>query len=158
MARVKAEHPAVAALAERMERDLNAIRHAMRTSLRSEVAKGELTRPQTTVMRIVVRNPGCSLREISREVSLSHSTVSGIVDRLEKRGLVERDPDQQDKRFVRIRATMQVRRWMDEKLPALRVGPLQAALERADPEERDSLAEAITRLRTLLTMGTVASA
>ena len=37
-------------------------------------------------MRIVVRNDGISLKELSAAVNLAHSTVSGIVDRLEKRG------------------------------------------------------------------------
>jgi DNA-binding MarR family transcriptional regulator len=150
--RVKGEHsPHVAALAESMEHDLSAIRHAMLTSLRSEMAKGELTRPQTAVMRIVVSKPGVSLRELSREVSLAQSTVSGIVDRLEKRGMVERGSDGADGRVVRVRPTSTVTSWVKEQLPQLRVGPLQAALQRADPEEREDLANAVARLRALLT-------
>jgi DNA-binding MarR family transcriptional regulator len=137
-----------------MEQDLSAIRHAMRTSLRSEVEKGGLTRPQTAVMTIVVRKPGSSLREISREVSLSHSTISGIIDRLEKRGMVKRDTDAMDKRIVRIRPSTTVQTWVSEQLPQLRVGPLQAALQRANPDERESLAKAVARLRALLTMET----
>lgn len=152
MARAKGDHSAhVADLAERMERDLSAIRHATLTSLRSEMAKGELTRPQTAVMRIVVSKPGVSLRELSREVSLAQSTVSGIVDRLEKRGLVERVSDGADGRIVRVRPTATVTSWVKEQLPQLRVGPLQAALQRADPEEREYLAKAVARLRKLLT-------
>lgn len=154
MARAKAEHPAqVAALAERMERDLSAIQHAMRTALKAEVAKGDLTGPQTAVMRSVVRQPGVSLRELSREVSLAHSTVSGIVDRLVKRGLLEREIDAQDKRIVRLRPSSAVKTWMDQQLPSLRIGPLQAALQRAEPEEREILANAIAHLRNLLNPG-----
>jgi DNA-binding MarR family transcriptional regulator len=152
MARIKGDHPAhVAALAERMERDLSAIHHAMRIALKAEVAKGELTGPQTAVMRIVVRTPGVSLRDLSREVSLAHSTVSGIVDRLEKRGLVERNPDQADRRIMRVRPTATITTWMEERLPVLKMAPLQAALHRANPEEREALANAVTRLRGLLT-------
>ena len=150
---MKGDHPSqVAALAERMERDLSAIHHAMRRALKAEVAKGELTGPQTAVMRAVVRTRGASLRELSREVSLAHSTVSGIVDRLEKRGLVERDPDPVDKRIVIVRPSATVNSWIGEQLPQLRVGPLQAALQQADPDERESLVEAITRLRKLLSI------
>jgi DNA-binding MarR family transcriptional regulator len=151
VARVKA--PAdVSEVAERMERDLSAIHHAMRKPLRSEVAKGELTRPQTAVMRIVVSRPGISLRELSREVSLAHSTVSGIVDRLAKRSMVERAADDGDGRIVRVRPTAIVTTWIEEQLPQLKVGPLQGALQRADPEEREHLAEAVARLRNLLTL------
>lgn len=153
MARLKGVDAAeVSALAGRMERDLSAIHHAMRKPLRSEVAKGELTRPQTAVMQIVVGRPGINLRELSREVSLAHSTVSGIVDRLEKRGMVERAADEGDGRIVRVRPTAAVTTWIEEQLPQLRVGPLERALERAEPEERKHLAEAVARLRKLLTV------
>ena len=71
----------IAAQVEQIERDLGGIRHAMRKPLDAEVSKGELTIPQKAVMQVVVRNPGTSLKDIGCEVSLAHSTVSGIVDR-----------------------------------------------------------------------------
>src|SRR5260370_34550614 len=74
----------IAAQAQRMERDLSVIRRTLRKPLEAEVAKGELTVPQSAVMQVVVRQNGISLKDLSREVSLAHSTVSGIVDRLEK--------------------------------------------------------------------------
>ena len=79
----------IAALAEQMERDLGSIRQTLRKPLEAEVAKGDLTVPQSAVMRAVVRSPGINLKDLSREVSLAHSTVSGIVDRLSKRGMIE---------------------------------------------------------------------
>ncbi len=133
-----------------MERDLSAIHHSMRKALKAEVAKGDLTGPQTAVMRIVISKPGVSLRELSREVTLAHSTVSGIVDRLVKRGMLDREIDQQDKRIVRLHPTSAVNTWIDQQLPQLKVGPLQAALQRADPGEREALALSIARLRALL--------
>jgi DNA-binding MarR family transcriptional regulator len=101
-------------------------------------------------MRIVLRKPGIRLGDLSKEVSLSHSTVSGIVDRLEKRGLVKRDPDDLDRRIMRVRPTPQVDSWIQEQLPTLKLGPLQAALQRADPAECDAIEHAVSRLRKLL--------
>ena len=151
MPRIKGDHPAhVAKLAERMDRDLSAIRRALRKPLNAEVARGELTIPQTAVMRIVVRTPGIRLSDLSKEVSLAHSTVSGIVDRLVKRGLVKRMPDEVDRRIMRVRPTELVDTWIEQQLPALKLGPLQAALQRANPEERDGLVKAVSRLRKLL--------
>jgi len=151
MPRIKGDHPAhVARLAERMDRDLSAIRRALRKPLNAEVARGELTIPQTAVMRIVVRTPGIRLSDLSKEVSLAHSTVSGIVDRLVKRGLVKRVPDEVDRRIMRVRPTELVDTWIEQQLPALKLGPLQAALQRANPEERDGLVKAVSRLRKLL--------
>ena len=133
-----------------MEQDLRNIRKAMRRPLEAEVAKGELTAPQTAVMREVVRDDGVNLRDLSMAVSLAHSTVSGIIDRLEKRGLIERRPDPRDGRVSCIYPTEPVREFVRERLPTLNRGPLLDALARATPEERVSIAGALRRLRQLL--------
>lgn len=140
----------IAHRAEQIAADLNAIRRALRKPLETEVAKGELTLPQTAVMRVVVRQPGVILKDLSGEVSLAHSTVSGIVDRLEKRGLIRRKPDPGDARTSRIYPTAAVTDFVRDRLPRLSQQPLEAALDRATKEERASIGEALARLRTLL--------
>ncbi|MGC1422742.1 MAG: MarR family transcriptional regulator [Terracidiphilus sp.] len=142
--------PELGAQAEKMERDLGAIRQALRRPLDAEVAKGELTAPQTAVMREVVRSEGISLRDLSRAVSLAHSTVSGIVDRLEKRGLIERRPDPNDGRVSCIHPTAPVRKFVRERIPKLNRGPLLSALARATEKERNTICVALRRLRQLL--------
>ena len=133
-----------------LEQDLGAIRRAMRRPLEALTAQGEMTVPQTAVMREVVHHEGINLRDLSRAVSLAHSTVSGIVDRLEKRGLVERRPDPRDRRVRCIFPATVVREFVQERIPALSRGPLLDALSRATPEERDHIATALRRLRQLL--------
>ena len=141
---------AVAALAEQVERDLGGIRRALRKPLDAEVARGELTAPQMNVMRVVVRNDGISLKDLSAAISLAHSTVSGIVDRLEKRGMIERRTDAQDGRISRIYPTAVVQEFVRDQIPALVRRPLQAALERTSQVERAAIGSAVRRLRELL--------
>jgi DNA-binding MarR family transcriptional regulator len=148
--RASTNRAAIAALAEQMERDLGGIRQALRRPLDAEVAKGELTAPQTSVMQVVVRHDGISLKDLSQAVSLAHSTVSGIADRLEKRGLLSRRTDSQDGRISRVYPSAAVREFMRDRLPKLARGPLESALERATDPERTKIAEAIKRLRELL--------
>lgn len=140
----------VSALAEEIERSLSHIRRALRKPLEAEVARGELTAPQVAVMREVVRHHGISLKDLSRTVSLAHSTVSGIVDRLEKRGMLTRRPDAADGRISRIYPTTVVKDFVRDQIPALSRGPLEAALERATETERARIAESIRRLQALL--------
>jgi DNA-binding MarR family transcriptional regulator len=140
----------VFAQAEAMERDLGAIRQALRKPLEAEVARGELTAPQKSAMQVLVRNHGISLKELSRQMSLAHSTVSGIVDRLEKRGLVERKPDEEDGRVSRVYPTAVVTEFVKDRIPALTRGPLAAALERTTTEEFEAIGKALKRLRELL--------
>jgi DNA-binding MarR family transcriptional regulator len=135
---------------EQIEQDLGNIRRALRRPLEAEVAKGELTAPQTAVMREVVRSEGISLRDLSRAVSLAHSTVSGIVDRLEKRGLVERRVDANDGRVSCVYPTAPVSEFVQKRLLSLTREPLTSALQRATPEERTRITAALRLLRELL--------
>ncbi len=136
--------------AAEIERDLSAIRRMMRKPLEAEVSKGNLTVPQKAAMAVVVRHEGISLKELSTAMSLAHSTVSGIVDRLEKQGLVERHTDASDGRISRIHAAAVVKDFVREKIPELSRGPLSAALDRASAQERSQIAAAMRRLRELL--------
>jgi len=138
------------ALAEQLEQDLRTIRRTMRRPLDIEAAKGELTAPQTAVMREVVRNEGVNLRDLSRAVSLAHSTVSGIVDRLEKRGMIERRPDPKDGRVSCIFPSAPVREFVQERIPELNRGPLLRAMSRLTSKERTAIVEAVSKLRKLL--------
>lgn len=140
----------ISAVASQMESDLGAIRRALRKPLEAEFAKGELTMPQKAVMQAVVSSQGISLKDLSRQVSLAHSTVSGIVDRLEKRGFIERRPDPADGRISCIHASAPVAAFLRDRMPALAAGPLDAALRRISETERTLLAKALGRLRELL--------
>jgi DNA-binding MarR family transcriptional regulator len=140
----------LAALAEQVEADLGAIRRTLRKPLEAAVAQGELTAPQTTVMQIVVRHDGISLKDLSRAVSLAHSTASGIVDRLERRGLIERRASSTDGRISLIYPTAVVKDFVRDQIRALARKPLEAALEHAKAGERIAIGNAVRRLRQLL--------
>lgn len=151
MTKSKPDHDSqIMALADQIDHDLRTIRRAMRRPLEAETAKGQLTEPQKAVMSHVVHNEGVNLRDLSRAISLAHSTVSGIVDRLEKQGLVERRPDVKDGRISCIYPTAVVREFVKERIPELNRGPLLHALGRASAADRAAIASAIRKLRELL--------
>src|SRR5260221_2189986 len=64
-----------------------------------------LTMPQVSTLGVLFDRGPLSLKDLSRELGLSHSTVSGIVDRLERRGLARRAVDPADRRGRLIRPT-----------------------------------------------------
>jgi len=129
---------------------LRAIRKALNRPLAAEVARGNLTAAQRNVMEILVRSEGLSLKALSREAGLAHSTVSGIVDRLEKRGMVARKADEKDGRFSRSVVTDVVRDFVREKIPMLTAGPLVEALGRATPSQRAKVLGGVRVLQSLL--------
>lgn len=58
----------------------------------------QLTGPQLVCLRELSRLGSCTPSELARTVSVSQGTMTGIVDRLEARGLVARERDPMDRR------------------------------------------------------------
>ncbi len=137
-------------LAAELERHLTAIRQEIRRPLEGEFAKGKLTGPQRSVMQVLYHSDGCSLKELTAQVGLAHSTVSGIVDRLETRGMVQRQPDLEDRRHTRIGVSGEVRKFMAERYPVLAADPIVKALRRGTAKEREEVLAGIRTLRNLL--------
>lgn len=64
-----------------------------------------LTGPQVSALKILEAVGDLSLSELSGRMSAKNSTITGIVDRMERDGLVVRERSQTDRRVVLIRAT-----------------------------------------------------
>lgn len=142
----------LARMAEEIDLHLKAVRQILRRPEEAEFARGDLTGPQRSVMHVVVQSDGVSLKDLSRQVGLAHSTVSGIVDRLNKQGLVERKTDAGDGRISRIAASKAVRDYLRDRLPGLTIHPLVEALRRAKPAERDQILNGLRTLHRIVEM------
>jgi DNA-binding MarR family transcriptional regulator len=134
-------------LAREIGEHLRVIRQILRRPVEAEFARGHLTGPQQLVMEVLVRLHGLSLKELSQQVSLSHSTVSGIVDRLEKRGFVKRKADPNDRRFTVVTPSKAVEEFLKKKLPALTIHPLAEVLARANASQREEIVRGVRALR-----------
>lgn len=136
--------------AEAIEQHLRRIRRLMRSALHEDMRSTPLTRPQMHVLAALTHTGAMSLKALSRHLALAHSTVSGIVDRLEQRGLVRRELDPHDRRGVRIAIGDSVEDYLRDVLPARRLGPLLQALRNASDEERRCVLDGIATLHRLL--------
>jgi DNA-binding MarR family transcriptional regulator len=66
----------------------------------------QLSPSQFNVLNLLHANPrGCSQTELGRQLLTHRSNVTGLVDRLEKRGLVERRAAPGDRRVYRVLLT-----------------------------------------------------
>ncbi len=71
-----------------------------------ELAKrAQLTGPQLTVVKILETIGELSLTELSEKIRAQNSTVTGIIDRMEREDLVVRERSTEDRRVVKIRLT-----------------------------------------------------
>jgi DNA-binding MarR family transcriptional regulator len=64
-----------------------------------------LTGPQSTLLRTLVKEGPLSSASLSRRLYVTPSNITGIIDRLEKKGLVERIRKERDRRIVLINLT-----------------------------------------------------
>jgi DNA-binding MarR family transcriptional regulator len=67
--------------------------------------QSHITAPQLVCLLAVVNNGAMTATSLAREIHLSPSTVVGILDRLEDKGLVVREREKTDRRIVRVSVT-----------------------------------------------------
>jgi DNA-binding MarR family transcriptional regulator len=72
---------------------------------RSLVKKHGITLPQLVILQELSKNNEMPVGELAKAVSLGQATVTGILDRLENRGLIVRRKGDDDKRKVLTAAT-----------------------------------------------------
>ncbi len=74
--------------------------------LTKELARSvDLTGPQLTVLKMLEGLGDLSLSELSERIRAQNSTVTGIIDRMEREGLVVRTRSTEDRRVVKIKLT-----------------------------------------------------
>jgi DNA-binding MarR family transcriptional regulator len=64
-----------------------------------------MTKAQWVLLLKLSRNPGLSQTDLAELMEVEPITVGRLVDRLEARGIVVRDADEQDRRIWRLRLT-----------------------------------------------------
>jgi DNA-binding MarR family transcriptional regulator len=123
-----------------------ALTHSLqRMSKRMESTLG-VTGPQRLALRMIGRAPGISAGRVSEALRLHPSTLTGILRRLEERGLVRRKPDPADGRRALFELTPTGR-----KLDEQRSQTVEAAVRRALLQARPADVEAAARvLETLI--------
>lgn len=101
-----------------------AVDHGLETTSKRMQAALGITGPQRLVLRLVGRFPGIRPGSLAEILHVHPSTVSGLVARLERRGLIERRSDPRDRRRFRLGLT-HAGRHLD--MPA--AGTIEAAVE-----------------------------
>jgi DNA-binding MarR family transcriptional regulator len=142
------ERSGLAGEADAIVGQLRLLRRDLLRNPYADAAAHGLTGPQVTVMTLLVTKGPITVTEASRWLRMSHSTVSGIIDRLEARGLVRRTTDIKDRRRTVVAVTQDVHRYVSE----LRDGPprLLSALRAATPGQRAAIKKGLTLLCKLL--------
>lgn len=104
-----------------------------------------LTGPQLMVLKELSVHGGVYVAELTRAIHLSQPTVTGILDRLEKRGLVRRRRSDEDKRRVHVWLTDDGERLVADAPPLLQE-EFTAELSRLEEWEQTQILSALQRV------------
>jgi DNA-binding MarR family transcriptional regulator len=117
---------------------------------KDEASRYGVTPTQLSVLKLLQEIGDLSLGTLSKEIRAHNSTVTGIVDRMEAAGLVERARSEEDRRVWIIRLTAQGRRVAEKA----RVSPwdtLRHALAALSASEQDKLTEILAKVANNVT-------
>jgi len=127
-------------------KEINAI---LDKRLRNYLNKLGLTIPQALILTTLHDTDEMKISDISNALSLADSTVSGIIDRLERMGYVERIRLVEDRRIVKVRLTDKIRHIMKE-IKKKKEEYLSSLLSCASQEDMDCILDGLRRFKELL--------
>lgn len=130
---------------------LRKISHAVDIYSKKLTKKYNITGPQLLCLYAVVENGPTTLTEISKTVSLSSSTLLGVVDRLEKKGYLERKRDSKDRRKVFITAT-EKGRIFSEHAPLLLHDKMAEGILQKSEHEQIEIVKSLEKVVSLMNM------
>lgn len=112
-------------------------------------AEHGLTTPQLICLSRLSEKNDMTLTELSKAVNLSQSTTNGIVDRLEKRGLILRTRDETDRRKIHLTIS-DTGLALTARTPSLLQDKLCNALAALPDEEQGAITESLEKIVHLM--------
>lgn len=131
---------------------LRVTQHASR-QFRLHFGKWDLTFPQALVLNTLLEEEGTlPISLLAERTGSANSTVSGIVDRLEKLGLVRRERSEADRRVIYVTLTEKCHTMREDARTDVR-GYFSGLLDTLTQEEKQAVLEGLTRLDQALDGG-----
>ena len=112
-----------------------------------ETAGFDLTPVQFATLAGIARQPGMDQRTLARQIGFDTSTIGGVIDRLERRGLVQRRPAPDDRRVRRLVITPEGEALLQQVMPAM-TRAQQRILEPLPPAQQRQFLQLLTALVT----------
>jgi DNA-binding MarR family transcriptional regulator len=125
---------------------IHEVARMMRRRFEEEASTHGFTLPQWRALAEIYRSEGIAQVSLAAALDVDQMTVSGIVSRLEKRGLIDRYPDPNDSRAKLARLTPAGRALVTN---AKNVGRAlyENALDGLSPADRDAMAAKLRLIR-----------
>lgn len=122
---------------------------------RQLVEEHGLTGPQLAVLREISRMGSFSAGALAQAVHLSPPTLSGILDRLERRGLLKRTRSDHDRRSLVVTVT-EAGQGILKGAPSLLQGRFKRELEKLEDWEQTMILATLQRVAAMMDLSRVA--
>lgn len=139
-------------MTDRLDNALIALRQILRAteiSSRALAKQCGLTPSQLILMEMIAKSGAATPSALSKDISLSHATVTALIDKLENRQLLKRSPDATDKRRIIVTLTKEGAATL-ESAPSILQQRFERGFGKLEEWEQSFLVAALERTATLL--------
>lgn len=119
--------------------------HLVQQELARQLKPLDLKTPHLDIMVNLVRSPGMSQQDLAHKLFVGRSNMTMLLPQMEKRGLVERRADPDDKRALRLFLTEKGRALADKAI-AVQASIVDDIMSLSTPEECEQVGESMRRI------------
>ncbi len=123
--------------------------HAVERAVATALSPLKLKPAQLDVLMNLYRHPGMSQHELARKLLVGRSNITMTLPQLEKRGLVRREPDEKDKRVLRLALTLDGEALLMRALE-VHTALIEKAMSQSSPAECDMLGDHMRRVAAVM--------
>lgn len=117
---------------------LTKAQHNIHQLFKAELAPYGVTPGQYAVLKCLWDENGQTARKLAERLSLDGSTITGILDRMEQKGLIEKMADPKDRRALQVMLTPAGRK-LEEPLSQVIINANRKALFKLDDKQAEAL-------------------
>jgi DNA-binding MarR family transcriptional regulator len=133
--------------------DFRAAMTLLKCASSERVLRLGISMAQLHILLTLQRNGEMTMSRLADVLNVSLSNATGLIDRIEERGYVERTRVPEDRRVVKIRVTPEGSRMLDE-VDALSDELIRSVLTRLDRSKLSGIGQAAAALRAALAVAT----
>ena len=111
--------------------------------------KYQVSAPQLSCLLALSDQGPMPPSQIAKYIMVNSSTITGIIDRLEQKGLVQRSRISQDRRVITVSLTKKGNALVRTAPPPLQKKIVEG-LKRLPPQEVDEIVQVLTKLATMM--------
>lgn len=128
---------------------LKEIMKLIHKNVQNQFKELNITGPQGMIIGILIHKGDMKISDLSEKIGLSNSTVSGIIDRLEKQGMVERMRSSEDRRVVYVKVTDEFKKNAEKYFCEIEKR-FDVIISKATEEELETILKGLNTLKKLL--------